>query len=60
MSFSLKAAAYAGVATLLISQPLSAQESGVEIDPNVFNIYLESVTQQPASQATAADRKSVV
>ena len=59
MSFSLKAAAFAGVATLLISQPLPAQESGVEIDPNVFNIYLESVTQQPASQATAAQIEQV-
>lgn len=54
MSFSIRAAAFAGTAALIISTPLCAQESGqVEIDPDVFNMYLESLTQQPASQATA-------
>jgi peptidyl-prolyl cis-trans isomerase C len=47
-------AALAGAASLIISAPLSAQEGGkVEIDPNVFNMFLESMTRQPASQATA-------
>ena len=54
MSFSMKAAATVGAAALIISLPLCAQDSGkVEIDPAVFNMYLESLTQQPASQATA-------
>lgn len=55
MISSLKTAALAGAASLIISAPLSAQESGnVEIDPNVFNMFLESMIRQPASQATAA------
>jgi peptidyl-prolyl cis-trans isomerase C len=53
MIASLRMAALAGAASLLISSPLTAQESGqVEIDPNVFNMFLESMTRQPASQAT--------
>lgn len=60
MYSSARAAAIAGAFTVLLSLPLSAQESGkVEIDPNVFNMYLESVTQQPASQATAAQIEQV-
>lgn len=54
MIASLRTAALAGAASLLISSPLTAQESGdVEIDPNVFNMFLESMTRQPADQATA-------
>jgi peptidyl-prolyl cis-trans isomerase C len=54
MIFSLRMAALAGAASLLISSPLPAQESGkVEIDPNVFNMFLESMSRQPANQATA-------
>ena len=50
----------AGALILLMSSPLSAQDSNkVEIDPNVFNMYLESVTQQPASQATAVQIEQV-
>jgi peptidyl-prolyl cis-trans isomerase C len=53
MIASLRMAALAGAASLLISSPLTAQESGqIEIDPNVFNMFLESMTRQPASQAT--------
>ena len=53
MIASLRMAALAGAASLLISSPLTAQESGqVEIEPNVFNMFLESMTRQPASQAT--------
>jgi peptidyl-prolyl cis-trans isomerase C len=53
MISSLRVAALAGAASLLISSPLTAQEGGqVEIDPNVFNMFLESMTRQPASQAT--------
>jgi peptidyl-prolyl cis-trans isomerase C len=54
MIASLRMAALAGAASLLISSPLTAQESGnIEIDPNVFNMFLESMTRQPAGQATA-------
>ena len=54
MISSLRTAALAGAASLIVSAPLSAQEGGkVEIDPNVFNMFLESMTRQPASQATA-------
>jgi peptidyl-prolyl cis-trans isomerase C len=60
MSFSMRAAALAGTAALIISMPLNAQESGdIEIDPAVFNMYLESLTQQPASQATAEQIEQV-
>jgi len=60
MSFSMRAAAVAGTATLIISMLACAQESGkVEIDPAVFNMYLESLTQQPASQATAEQIEQV-
>ena len=60
MYSSTRATAIAGAFILFISSPLSAQDSSkVEIDPNVFNMYLESVTQQPASQATAAQIEQV-
>ena len=54
MMFSPRLAALAGAAILFVSSPLPAQEGGkVEIDPNVFNMFLESMSRQPASQATA-------
>ena len=54
MNFSLRMAALAGAASLLVSTPLFAQEGGkIDIDPNVFNMFLESMSRQPASQATA-------
>jgi peptidyl-prolyl cis-trans isomerase C len=54
MSFSFKSAAITGSASLLLATNLAAQEqSQFEIDPEVFNFYLESLTQQPASAATA-------
>lgn len=54
MISSIRVAALVGAASLIVSTPLLAQESGkVEIDPNVFNMFLESMTRQPASQATA-------
>lgn len=60
MSFSMRAAAVVGTAALIVSTPLYAQEGGeIEIDPAVFNMYLESLTQQPASQATAEQIEQV-
>ena len=54
MISTLRTAALAGAASLIISTPLLAQEGGnIEIDPNIFNMFLESMTRQPASQATA-------
>lgn len=58
MSNSIRAASLVGAATLMISGSLMAQQS-VEIDPNVFNMYLESRTQQPASQATREQVEAV-
>ena len=58
MMFSPRLAALAGAAILFVSSPLPAQEGGqVEIDPNVFNMFLESMSRQPASQATAEQRE---
>ena len=46
-------ATIAGVVTLSASGALRAQDSaGVSIDPNVFNMYLESRIQKSADQAT--------
>ena len=54
MNFSLRTAALAGAASLLISNPLPAQEGGkIDFDPAVFNMFLESMSRQPANQATA-------
>lgn len=51
---ALRTAALAGAASLLVSSPLFAQEGGkVDIDPDVLNMFLESMSRQPASQATA-------
>ena len=58
MMFSPRLAALAGAAILIASSPLAAQEgSKVEIDPNVFNMFLESMSRQPASQATTEQRE---
>ena len=49
-----------GVAAISVSGTVFAQEgSKVDIDPNVFNMYLESRIQAPASQATAEQIQSV-
>ena len=49
-----------GVASISVSGTLFAQDSsGVEINPAVFNMYLESRIQAPASQATAEQIQSV-
>jgi peptidyl-prolyl cis-trans isomerase C len=52
-------AAFVGVIALTISGTSFAQESGVNIDPVVFNIYLESRIQQPAAQATPEQIQAV-
>lgn len=49
-------ATLAGAVALLTSGALYAQgETGVSINPNVFNMYLESRIQKPADQATAEE-----
>ena len=46
-------AAFIGAITIALSGAISAQEGdGVSIDPNVFNMYLESRIQRPAAEAT--------
>jgi hypothetical protein len=46
-------AALVGAITIALSGAVSAQEdTGVSIDPNVFNMYLESRIQRPAAEAT--------
>jgi peptidyl-prolyl cis-trans isomerase C len=53
-------AALVGAATLVTAGSAFAQEStGIEIDPMVFNMYLASRIQAPASQATADQINSV-
>ncbi len=48
------------VALALTASNASAQDSGaVEIDPNVFNMYLESRIQRPADQATPQEAQTV-
>lgn len=49
-------ATLAGALALATSGVLWAQaDTGVSIDPNVFNMYLESRIQKPADQATAEE-----
>lgn len=49
-------ATLAGAVALITSGALWAQaDTGVSIDPNVFNMYLESRIQKPADQATAEE-----
>ena len=53
MSFSIRTASVAGAAVLLLGTAVQAQDAaGVDIDPAVLNMYIESRTQQPANQAT--------
>ena len=58
MTISTRAVSVLGTATLLFSGSLLAQEA-VEIDPNVFRVYLESRIQQPASQATREQTEAI-
>jgi len=58
MTISTKAVSLAAATTLLVAGAVSAQQA-VDIDPNVFRIYLESRTQQPASQATQEQTEAV-
>ena len=48
-----------GAATLAFSGTTLAQDSDVEIDPIIFNLYLASRIQAPAEQATADQINSV-
>lgn len=68
MNFSLSAgfsgakrmAAVTGAVLITLSSQGWAQaESGVDIDPNVFNIYLESRIQKPAAQASQQEIAAV-
>lgn len=63
MKFSTRAkraAALAGTIALSASGALWAQaDTGVSIDPNIFNMYLESRIQKPAAQATAEEAATV-
>lgn len=63
MTFSTRAkraAALAGTIALCTSGTLWAQaDTGVSIDPNIFNMYLESRIQKPAAQATAEEVATV-
>lgn len=68
MTYSIRAgvtrvsrmAALAGVVALTTSSALWAQaDTGVSIDPNVFNMYLESRIQKPADQATPQEVSQV-
>ena len=55
-----KMAALIGAVTLALSSTVTAQEdTGANIDPNVFNIYLESRLQRPAAQATPDEMAAV-
>lgn len=58
MAISTRAVSLVGAATLIFSGSVMAQQSA-DIDPNVFKIYLESRTQQPASQATKEQTEAV-
>ncbi len=51
--------AFAAAIALMTSGTSLAQESGVNIDPVVFNMYLESRIQQPAAQATPEQIQAV-
>jgi len=54
LSSAKRMASLVGAITLVLSSGSWAQEdTGVSIDPNVLNIYLESRIQRPAIEATA-------
>ena len=53
MCFSIRTATVAGVAAVLFSGALQAQdEGGVDIDQDVLDLFIESRIQQPADLAT--------
>ena len=55
-----RAAAITGAILITLSSQTWAQaEGGVNIDPNVFNMYLESRIQKPADQATPQEVAAV-
>ena len=58
MTISTRAVSIVGAATLLFSGSSLAQDA-VDIDPNVFRVYLESRIQQPASQATREQTEAI-
>lgn len=59
-SSAKRMAALVGAITMTLSCTVSAQEdTGVSIDPNVFNMYLESRIQRPAAQATPDELAAV-
>lgn len=59
-SSATRLAALAGTIALMASGSVWAQaDTGVSIDPNVFNMYLESRIQKPAEQATAEEVATV-
>ena len=72
MTNSIRAVSLTGLAFLMMASSACAQKSAeteepttatdqstTEIDPNVFKIYLESRTQQPASQATQEQTQAI-
>jgi peptidyl-prolyl cis-trans isomerase C len=72
MTISTRSVSLLGVAFLMMATTACTQKSAetteasteadqqtAEIDPNVFNIYLESRIQQPASQATAEQIEAI-
>ena len=59
-SSAKRMAALVGAITLALSSAVMAQEdTGVSIDPNVFDLYLESRIQRPAAQATPDELAAV-
>lgn len=57
---SLKRAGITGAIVLAMTGTVVAQsDTGVSIDPNVFNMYLESRIQKPAAQATPQEASAV-
>lgn len=53
LSSAKRMAVLVGAIAIALSGVVSAQEeAGVSIDPNVFNMYLESRIQRPAAEAT--------
>lgn len=65
MTISTRAVSVIGAAALILAGSACAQKSNEtdqksnEIDPTVFRIYLESRTQQPASQATQEQTEAI-
>ena len=55
-----RTAAFAGIIAVATSGASWAQEeTGIDFDPNVFNVYLESRIQKPAAQATAEEVSAI-